>query len=298
MSIMQRRTFLQTSSWLALAALSPAGYQAACRRSGSVDGIGIQLYTLRDLLQQDFEGTIRQVAAIGYQYIELFGYGNGQFLGLSPARLKKMLNTYDLQVVSGHVSTGASDKNLRGTMTNEWEMACEHAKEVGQSYIVLAWLAESERKTIDDYKRVAELLNRCAEVSRRYDLQMTYHNHDFEFIPIDGLIPYDVLLEQTDKELVKFELDQYWIRRTKATAAELYQRHPGRFPLWHVKDMAAGSDPFFAPVGDGIIDWPTVFREAEAAGMKHFFVEQDAFKEVGPMESITRSFRYLRAMTY
>ena len=196
---MQRRTFLHTSSWLALAALSPAVYQAACRRSGSVDGIGIQLYTLRDLLQQDFEGTLRQVSAIGYQNIELFGYGNGQFLGISPARLKKMLDSNNSQVISGHVSTGASDKSLRGTMTNEWEMACAHAKEVGQSYIVLAWLAESERKTIDDYKRVAELLNRCAEVSRRYGLQMTYHNHDFEFFPIDGLVPYDVLLEQTDK---------------------------------------------------------------------------------------------------
>lgn len=295
---MQRRTFLHTSGWLALAALAPVAKTEGCQGRRKPGDIGVQLYTLRDAMQRDTEETLRQVADIGYKLVEGFGYRNGQFFQKSPATFRRILDANGLRMVSSHVSTGATEPSVRGTMTNDWEMACAHAKEVGQEYIVLPWLQESERQKLDDYRRIADLLNRCAEVSKRYGLQMAYHNHDFEFLPLEGQLPYDLLLAETDTELVKFELDQYWIRRTISKAEDYYARYPGRFHLWHVKDMDATIDRFFAPVGDGIIDWPGVFAQRDDSGMKYFFVEQDNFKDIKPMDSVRRSYEYLNKMRF
>jgi|APTNR8051073442_1049403.scaffolds.fasta_scaffold06837_3 sugar phosphate isomerase/epimerase len=287
---MQRRKFLETSGWLALAALAPVAPAKGCEGRRRVTDIGIQVYTLRDAMQRDPEETLRQVSATGYTLIEGFGYHNGKFFQRAPATFRRLLDSLGLRMVSSHVGIDV--------MRGDWEMACAHAKEVGQEYIVLPWLLENERKTLDDYRRVAELLNRCAEVSKRYGLQMAYHNHDFEFIPVEGKRPLDLLLEETDDELVKFELDQYWIRRTLAKAEEYYAKYPGRFHLWHVKDMEPGIDRFFAPVGDGTINWPEVFAQRDDSGLRYFFVEQDAFKEITPMDSAKRSYAYLRDMRY
>ncbi len=284
---MKRRNFIQTTAVAAVGALSfPAAF-AALKKIGKM---GVQLYTVRDDMAKDPVGTLRQVARIGYQDVELAGYQNRKFYGMEPLAFKRLLNDLGLTTNSGHISP---DRLL-----NDWEATVADAATLGQKYIVFPWLPESERKTIDQYKRLAEALNRGGEVARKAGLQLAYHNHDFEFFELDGEIPYDLLLRDCDPKLLKMELDLYWIIKAGKDPLAYFNQHPGRFPLWHVKDMDDTPDRFFTEVGNGTIDWQPIFKAARKAGMKHFYVEQDVCKNHAPLESIAISHQYLRGMRY
>jgi len=257
---------------------------------------GLQVYTIREALAEDFEGSMQKLADIGYVNIELFAYRDGQYFGYTIPEVKTLMSDLGMQVKSSHVSTGWTSPDVVGTMTNNWEQTVQDAAELGQDYIVLAYLTEAERETIDDYKKVAELLNSCGETAREAGLQMAYHNHAFEFETIDGQVPYDLLLSECDEELVKFEMDLYWTKRAGVNAADYFEKHSGRFPLWHVKDMGAGEEQFFAAVGEGVIDWEEMFAHAETAGLDYYFVEQDATKSGKPFEEIEKSISYLKSI--
>lgn len=252
--------------------------------------VGLQLYTLRDLMGKDPDGTLKKVADIGYKEMELFGYSDGKFFGKTPKEFSDLLKSLGLTAPSGHYTTGKTMPNAKGTLLNDWKRAIDDAASIGQKYMVCAYLFPNERTKLDDYKGYVDLFNKSAEMVKSAGMQFCYHNHDFEFKEMDGQIPYDILLNGTDKNLVKLELDIYWATFANQDPVALFKKHPGRFPLWHVKDMEKTAEKAFAPVGTGSIDFQRIFDARKTAGMTHFFVEQDVCK-LPPLESIAISYK-------
>ncbi len=242
--------------------------------------IGVQLYTVRSLMEDDFAGVVEQVAAIGYDEVEFAGY-----YGHSPADVRALLDRVGMTAPSVHVGID--------TLRQDLDTVLEAAATIGHQYIVCPYLDESER-SIEDYKRHAALFNEVGEKCKAAGIQFAYHNHEFEFVETDGQIPFDLLLAETDAALVQIELDLYWIRVAGHDPVAYFGKAPGRFPLCHVKDMA--TDEGMAPVGEGTIDFGSIFAHTDHAGLKHYFVEHDHADD--PMQSITTSYNHLKALRF
>lgn len=249
-------------------------------------------------MARDPGNTLLRIREMGYQLLEHAGYDEGNFYGMSAEDFRNLCYQRGLRVISGHVQTGFTSPTKQRTMVRNWDAALDDFKELDQEYVVLAYLQELERKTIDDYKRIADLLNECGEQARKRGIQMAYHNHAFEFEEIDGQIPYEVLLERTDEKAVAMELDLYWVHKAGLDPVDLFEKHPGRFELWHVKDMDNTPEQFFTEVGNGVIDWKRMFEHAKKAGMRQFFVEQDRTRVHDPLRSLQISREYLGKLRY
>jgi len=276
---MKRRSFLAASCGLALNAAFPANVLAAAGRR--LEKIGFQLYTARELMAADAAGTLDAIAAIGYDEVEFAGYFDH-----SPAAIRSFLGSAGLTAPSAHVQL--DDMRLRA------EAVIAAAQTIGHDYLVLGWLAPPERETLDQYRAHAALCNRFAEQCREAGIRFGYHNHEFEFEELQGRRPIDLLLAETDAELVKIELDLYWINVAGADPLDYFARHPGRFPLCHVKDMAA--DGSFADVGTGTIDFAAIFAASEEAGLEHCFVERDDSPD--PLATAAVAYAYLRGLEF
>jgi sugar phosphate isomerase/epimerase len=249
---------------------------------GGIDKIGLQLYTVRRELQKDFEGTLARIAGIGYREVEFAGYYER-----TPQQVKAIIDKNNLAAPSAHMGLKAMRQDLSTLI--------EAAQVIGHRYLVLAYLTPEERKTLDDYKGVIESLNKAGETCQKAGIQLAYHNHDFEFPPIDGVVPYDLMLKETNANLVKMELDLYWITKARQSPASYFAAHPGRFALAHVKDMDNTPKQFFTEVGRGVIDFKQLLPQAKKAGIKHFFVEQDECPG-SPLDSIKISYDYLHGL--
>ncbi len=247
--------------------------------------IGIQLYTLRDQVKENFKGTLQKIADIGYNAVEAAGYADRKFYGYAPKEYKKIAEEKGLIPQSSH--SGISLDNV--------DQVIDDTLEAGMSYIVLPYLAQDKRKTIDDYKKLAEEFNRIGERCKMSGLRFGYHNHAFEFEKMDGIIPYDIMLEQTEPEFVTMQLDLYWMVYGGYDPLDYFEKYPGRFELWHVKDMDHTEKRECTEIGQGIIDFKNIFAAKDKAGMKYYYVEQEAFK-IPPFESIRISFNYLDNM--
>lgn len=288
-----RRAFLKQSAVLSAGAfMSPSLVTEAKKKY-----IGLQLYTVRDAMLKDPAETLARVAKIGYNSVEGATYtGSEKFYGMSPKEFTALLKKNGLIMPSSHYRLGEEKVNgeiQKGTMLNDWSRAVDDASAVGIKYMVCAYLSESERGGLDHYKYVAEQLNKAGERCKKSGIQLCYHNHDFEFTAQNNKYPYEVLLNQTDKNLVKMELDLYWVTKAGHDPLTLFDKYPSRFPLWHVKDMDKSAEHSFTEVGNGSINFKRIFKHAEKAGMKYFFVEQD--KTPGsPFDSITQSISYIK----
>lgn len=263
-----RRSFLRSTSILSAGLyMSPYAFKSKSHL------IGLQLYTVRDAMDKDPEGTLAKVAQIGYTSVEGATYtGTEKFYGMSPAEFKKVLKRNGLVMLSAHYRLGEEkpkDVIQQGTILHDWNRAVDDAAEVGLKYMVCAYLAEVERGDLDHYKKVVDQLNIAGERCKKSGIQLCYHNHNFEFEKQGDTYPYDILLG-SDKNLVKMEIDLYWIKKAGQDAIKLFHEHPGRFPLWHVKDMDNTSEQNFTEVGSGIIDFKEIFKYKELAGMKYF----------------------------
>jgi sugar phosphate isomerase/epimerase len=244
-------------------------------------------------MAKDPVATLARVAQIGYNSVEGATYtGDEKFYGMSVAGFKKVLSDNDLVMYSSHYLLGEGGK-IKGTMMNDWDKAVDDAAAVGLKYMICAWLQPSERGSLDHYKQVGEDLNKAGEVCKKAGIQLCYHNHNFEFIQENGKYPYDTLLSTTDKNLVKMEMDMYWMTKAKQDPIALFNEHPGRFPLWHLKDMDNKPDQMFTEVGSGIIDFKKIFAHANKADLKYFFVEQDICPG-DPYDSIAKSYHYIK----
>ncbi len=253
-------------------------------RRARLGKIGIQLYTVREELAKNVEGTLARLAEIGFKEVEFAGYPDG-----TAQSLRKLLNRHGLQAVSSHVDI----QRLRA----DWDRTLDQAIMVGQHFIVVPSVPAEESRTADDWKRIAGLFNKAGEAARAKGIQFAYHNHDAEFTPVDGRLPYDLLLEETDPRLVQFEMDLYWITKGGQDPLAYFDRWPGRFPLVHVKDMDAAPSHFFTEVGKGTIDFKRIFRKAKQAGIRHYFYEQDDMTG-SPFDAAKASYDYLRSLNY
>ena len=276
---MQRRQVFHALG-AAFAASALGGSAGALAQRRRVDQVGLQLYTLRKEMGQDFEGALARVAEIGYREMEFAGY-----FGRSANEVRQALDSNGLNSPAVHVQLGAVRENLQAEI--------EFASTVGQQYLVVPSVPGNERSA-DDYRGHADTLNRAGEECRRAGLKMAYHNHDFEFEPTSGRIPYDILLEETDPELVAMELDLFWIVHAGHDPLEYIAAHPGRFSMLHVKDRdAAGA---MVDVGSGMIDFAAIFANADSAGFRHYFVEHD--NPGDGFSSVTNSFRAVRGLVF
>lgn len=293
-----RRAFLKSTT------LYSAGILAAPYLPSRANNtpIGLQLYTVRDQMKADPKGTLAKVAEIGFSSLEGATYtGTQKFYGMDPKTFVAVLKGNGQVMRSCHYRLGEygeaqdlKDGVFKGTVLHEWDKAVDDAAAVGIKYMVCAWLHEKERLGLDHYKKMAGDFNRAAERCKKAGIQFCYHNHDFEFNAQGGKYPYDVLLENTHPQLVKMEMDLYWVTKAGQDPLKLFDRHPGRFPLWHLKDMDNTPAHNFTEVGNGTIDFKKIFQHREKAGMKYFFVEQDKCPG-SPFDSITKSIHYIKA---
>jgi sugar phosphate isomerase/epimerase len=284
--MINRRRFLSTASQsvigaVALTALNRIEGEAATKK---LDSIGVQLYTVRDEMAKDFEGSLEKVAAVGYKKVEFAGYYDK-----SPKDVRAALDRYGLAAPSVHTPLADIQTKL--------DQAIETAKAVGHQFLICPYLQDKDRQTLDDYKRHAETFNRAGEACRKAGIQFGYHNHAFEFEAKDGKRPYDLLLEQTDKNLVKMELDIYWISKAGQDPIAYLGKHKDRFALFHVKDMDKAPNRGITEVGRGVIDFKSVFAKAPKGAIKHYFVEQDTCPG-SPFDSIKISFDYLKQLEF
>jgi sugar phosphate isomerase/epimerase len=269
--------------------------------------IGLQLFTFFNVIDDDVPGTLKKIAAIGYKEIESAFSKKGGYYGMKPKEFAALLNDMGMSWKSHHV-LGAPFKMPAGAkmptdangnpikfppMRNLRENMQELIDEVAEGGVEYLVCANTPTDTLNELKQSIETLNKTGEACKKSGIAFCYHNHDTEFKEVEGQIPYHLLLSQTNADTMKMELDLCWVTKAGVDPVELFKQHPGRFPLWHVKDIDKDmTGP--QPVGTGIIDFKRIFDNASVAGMKHFFVEHDMPKD--PFASITSSYNYLSKM--
>jgi sugar phosphate isomerase/epimerase len=282
--IMDRRTFI--GSVTAAAIVSRTLWAAAGRK---IEKIGLELYTVRDAMQKDFEGTLARVAKIGYKEVEFAGYfGKLPDLNPSPKRAREILDANGLAAPASHVPYSALSPEI-------WPKVIEASKILGHDYIVNPSVDREVLKQRDGWKRAAETFNRAGEQSAKSGIQFGYHNHVEEFKPLpDGKLPYDILLSESDPNLVKMEMDLGWAHEAGVDPLAYFAKYPGRFPVVHVKDFDKNN--MMTEVGRGVVDWKGIFAKSEVACIKHYFVEHD--QPMMPFESIQISYAYLEKLRF
>ena len=256
-----RRDFLgATAAATAMAATGTAALAGEEKPTTAGRVPGIQLYTVRGSMEDNVPATLTALAAMGYQALEFAGYAN-----TDPAEIRVMLDDLGMTAPSGHV-------DAREMRQDPMPMV-EAGVTMRHEYLTIAWLREEDRQTLDDYRGWAEVLNRAGEACKAAGMRMAYHNHDFELLPIDGVLPMSVLIEETDPDLVDFELDFFWVHKAGMTVPDVLAMAPGRITMAHIKDMDA--DGNMVDLGAGIIDFKTLLASEAAATIRHPFAEHD-----------------------
>jgi sugar phosphate isomerase/epimerase len=280
--------------------------------------IGLQLYTLGGLMTTDTKGTLQKVAAIGYSQVESAGSQKGNYYGYTPKDFSAMVKDAGMHWRSAHVGgapftieqimkmakTAADSARIQkmaeqfknrpktANLKENYQQLADEAAEGGLSYLVCSSIPVS---TMDEIKTAVDVFSKAGEACKKNGVQFAYHNHVTEFDEVEGHRPFDYILNNTDKDLVKMELDLAWATKAKQDPVELFKLHPGRYPLWHVKDLDKTTmSP--AEVGSGVIDFKRIFDNAGESGMKYFFVEQDGAPQ--PLQNIANSYSYLDKLVH
>jgi sugar phosphate isomerase/epimerase len=257
-------------------------------------GLALQLYTIRDAMAADVPGSLKKVSDTGFKYLELAGYSDGKFYGYAPADFKKLVNDLGMEILSSHTQVEAAGI----TVENAKKMAEDHAL-LGVKYCIQPWVVPEARKPLANWHKMAADWNKVGQIMKDHSIQFGYHNHNFEFEPLEGKIPYfDVLMAELDKDLVTMEMDLFWTTKAGQNPVDIFNKYPGRFQLFHMKDMFTKVDkPYFttdgetdfAPVGAGVIDFKAILAAKDVAGMKYMIVEEDRSKTDSPFEDIKTS---------
>lgn len=278
-----RRNFIVTTGLATTAVLALPSLAFSMNKKE----IGLQLYTLREELPKDVKSTLEKVAKAGYTNVETYGFSTkDQFWGLTPKELKQILDENGLKAVSGHYNLGSF---LYDGNTAELIASIEAAKILKSEFLTIPWVDEPFRRNIEDYKKIAARLNEAAKMCKAAGLKLAYHNHDFEFQNHNGVTGFEILLKETDKDLVFFELDLYWVVHSGNDPLQLFRENHGRFKMWHVKDKDKKNNDLNTEVGSGTIDFKPFFAAAKQSGMVHFFVEQENNFILNSFDSIKKS---------
>jgi sugar phosphate isomerase/epimerase len=289
--MISRRHFIASLGALAGAAacarsqsLQAAGSVASSRRR--LDRIGIQLYTVRQAMRQDMPGTLARIAGMGYREVEFAGY-----FGRSPAEVRALLDANKLTAPSTHLDFNS----LRGP---ELGATLDAARVMGHEFVATAWIDASLRRTRADWSAVAREFNRIGQRAKQAGLRFAFHNHEYEFVRVDGAIPYDILLAETDPAFVDFEMDIFWLTKGGGDPKAYFREHPSRFTMLHVKDSGGPPTHPQVDVGTGVIDFAGILRldADQRHAVRHVFVEHDQPEE--PFEFSRKAFTYLSTLEY
>lgn len=273
-----RRDFLMKAGMVAAAAavFPSTAFKPANKKTGLI------LYTVRSDMDKDVDATLKAVAEIGYNWVEAANYSNGLFYNLKPAEFRKKVENLGMKFLSSHNG---------GLNTSNIDKVIGDASEAGLKYLILPSLPGNWGKSLDGYKQAADFFNVAGGKCKKVGIKFGYHNHWTEFTKIDDQIPYDILLKNTDPSLVTFEMDLCWITAGGHNPLDYFAKYPGRFELWHIKDLS--TDKKDATLGEGTIDFKPIFAAAKKSGMKYWFVEQDNCKTHTTLESIKISRDFL-----
>ncbi len=278
-----RRNFLKASGAFAIGSfLLPDVAKAANHKS--VKDVGLQLYTVRKEMLDDNVGTLKKIAGLGYKEIESAASDKGYYYGFKPLEIKKICTDLGMTLRSGHVH-----------YDDKWQDTIDQAAESGQEYLIVSVMPE-KGQTVDNYKRTGELFNKAGEVAKKSNISLGYHNHDSEFEKDNGKVLYDVLLENTDPEFVKMEMDLGWVIVTGNNPLDYFAKYPGRFPLWHLKDMDL-KEKHSVEFGKGGLDIKKMLENSKKAGMKYFFVEQEEYSGTA-FDCLGYNMNYLKNLKY
>jgi sugar phosphate isomerase/epimerase len=294
----QRRKFIQMGAMLGMgAAFMPLQFCAAPKKKegdldqtskSTLDAFGIQLYSVKEDMAADAQATMRSLAGFGYTQFEGFDGGKGILWGMQPTEFNSLLSETGTTMVASHANVF---ENL--------EAQAAQAAAVGMKYLICPWIGP--QKSLDEYKKKASEFNQIGEKLKSFGLRFAYHNHDYTFVNQEGILPQDILMDNTDPALVDFEMDIYWVHVANAKPAEYLAKYPGRFRLCHLKDAESGTgDPHQRGVllGAGEIPYADLIRQSKAIGMEYFIVEQERFPSGTPMQAAETNATYLSALEY
>jgi len=243
---------------------------------------GVQLYSFRNEMAEDAIATLKQIASLGFKEIETARSQKGHYYGLGPAEMKSVCDHLDMNLKSGHVH-----------LDDKWQRTMEEAVESGQEYLICSSMP-SEGQNVDNYKKVAEEFNKAGEECKKLNLKFGYHNHEYEFETENNQVLYDVLLSNTEADLVHMELDLGWVVVAGKDPLDYFKKYPGRFPLWHLKDMDMNKKES-TEFGKGGLDIPKMMAHKKASGVKHIFIEQEEYAN-NPLESMKHNMAYLNKL--
>jgi len=281
-----RKTFLKMSGLLAGgAAIGTLPFLKGCSsaQSSSQTDFGLQLYTLRNVIAEDPEATLRQVADFGYTQIESYDGPMGMWWNMRNTGYKSLLDELGMTAISSHAN-----------VFEEFERKANEAAEIGLTFIVCPWVGPQE--SMDDFRRIAGQFNEMGEIANDLGLRFAYHNHAYSFEELEGELPQDVMMENTDPELVEYQMDIYWVIAAGHDPAGWMQKYPGRFTTCHVKDMAPGDEPESTVLGTGSIDFAQLLPLAAEYGMEEFIVEQEAYAGTTPIDAIRDNAAYMKEL--
>jgi len=298
MQDLNRRRFLRMSGGVASGAMIASAMGAstllsACSRNGAASGpgshhpFGVQLYTLRDVIVEDPEAVLKEVASYGYNYVESYDGPKGIYWGMGNKGFKRYLDDLGMSMKASHVN----DFNDFDSFARK----VEEAAEIDAEYLICPY---AQRDSLDEYRQLADEFNRAGEIARDAGIQFAYHNHGYTFERMDGIYPQDLLMENTDPELVEYELDIYWVAAVRADPVEWLRKYPGRFTLSHVKDIRFNGEPQSVTLGQGELDWENILTVARAQGMKHFIVEQEDYEGTTPLEAVKDGADYMKSIRF
>jgi sugar phosphate isomerase/epimerase len=253
--------------------------------NAAIKKFGLQLYSLRDDLPKDPKGVLKQVASFGYKQVESFEGKEGMFWGMTNKEFKKYMDELGMTIVSSHCN-----------MNTDFETKAAQAGEIGMKYLICPYLGP--QKSIDDYKKAAEKFNACGDICKKNGLRFAYHNHGYSFNAIDGVLPQDVMMQNTDATLVDFQMDIYWVVTAGADPLAWINKYPGRFKLCHIKDRKKGADAkdtdASTDVGTGGIDFKKILKTASGKGMQYYIVEQERYDNSTPLKSAAVDAAYMK----
>lgn len=274
-----RREFLIKSGLLAAGSVLLPSYALTSKKDIAY---GVQLYSFRDAMAKDAKGTLEQIAAIGIKKIESARSGKGHYYGLSPAQMKDTCNALGMKLTSGHVA-----------LDDKFDKTMEEAVASEQEYLICSSMP-SKGQTVDNYKKVAEAFNKAGERCKKLGVKFGYHNHEYEFESENGEVLYDVLMDNTQADLVHMELDLGWVIVGGKDPLDYFKKYPGRFPLWHLKDMNMTKKES-TEFGKGGLDIATMMANTEASGVEHIFIEQEEYADT-PLESMKHNMAFLKKL--
>ena len=285
---MQRREFITKTTQAAVLLAALPNLSCAAKTIANTEvfkNFGIQLWTLRDIIDPDPKQTIAEIAKMGYTQIESFEGKQGIFWGMQPKDFGSFLNDHNLKMVSAHCD-----------WTENLSQKASEVASIGGKYVVCPWLGP--QKTIEDYKNAADQFNKAGEICRKEGLRFAYHNHDYSFKELEGQIPQDIFMSYTDDALVDFEMDMYWVVTAGVDPVAYFEKHKNRFKLCHIKDRTKNSAEQFdsCTLGEGSIDYANILRKAKNSGMEYFIYEQEKYNEKGVMANAKSSADYLKKL--